>query len=419
MLDIKFIRENPDKIRAALKAKNVNMDLDAFLALDEKRRIQMSEIDNLRAQQNKANEDIAALKKQKQDASSAIAQMRELAAQIKIREEQIKPLLESFENQLLYFPNIPSPTSPVGGEKENRIAGQWGQKREFSFKPKEHVDIADKRDLMDFQCAAKITGSNFALFKGNGALLERALINFMLDLHVQEHGYTEIAPPFMVNRATMTGTGQLPKMEEDMYKLSEEDFFLIPTAEVPVTNVLAGVTLKESDLPVKYVAYTPCFRREAGSYGKDTRGLMRLHQFDKVELVRFVHPDNSYDQLIELRSNAEKVLQLLELPYRILDLATGDMSFAAAKCYDIELWAPGLDRWLEVSSCSNFEDFQARRAGIRFNSSGKKRFVHTLNGSGVALARLVIAIIENYQNEDGSVTVPAILRKYMYGKETI
>lgn len=419
MLDVKFIRENTDKVKEALKAKNVDVDIVGFLKLDETRREFIAKIDSLRALQNKTNEEIVAIKKQKADASEKIAEMRDVSRQLKELEEEFRPIKEEFDSRLLYFPNIPHESAPVGGESENEVVRHWGDKPEFSFKPKDHIELAEKLSMMDFKAAAKLTGSGFALFKGQGALLERALINFMLDLHVCEHGYTEVSPPFVVNRASMTGTGQLPKMEEDLYKLPEEDYFLIPTAEVPVTNIQRDTVIKEEDLPIKYVAYTPCFRREAGSYGKDTRGLMRLHQFDKVELVKFVKPEDSYAELESLLANAEKVLQLLNLPYRILNLATGDMSFAAAKCYDIELYAAGLDRWLEVSSCSNFEDFQARRSNIKFKGGAKKQIVHTLNGSGVALARLVIAIMENYQNEDGTITVPEVLRKYMHGKEKI
>jgi seryl-tRNA synthetase len=419
MLDIKFIRENSDTVRKALRAKHVDFDLDAFLELDGRRREFVSRIGDLRAEQNRVNDEIAALRKQKQDAAARIEEMKELSSRIKALEEEFKPVRDEFEHKILFLPNIPHVSVPEGDPSNNKIVREWGTKPELSFKPQDHITLSEKLDIMDFKTAAKITGAGFSLYKGMGALLERALIQFMLDLHVIEHGYTEVSPPFVVNRATMTGTGQLPKLEDDMYRLKDEDFFLIPTAEVPVTNIHRDTTIDVSMLPVKYVAYTPCFRREAGSYGKDTRGLVRLHQFDKVELVKFVRPETSYDELESLVGNAERVLQILNIPYRVVLLADGDLSFAAAKCYDLEIYAAGLDRWLEVSSCSNFEDFQARRSDIRFKDGGKKELVHTLNGSGVALARLVVAILENYQNADGSITIPEPLRKYMHGRERI
>jgi seryl-tRNA synthetase len=319
------------------------------------------------------------------------------------------------------LPNIPHVSLPRGDASCNKVVRSWGKPREFDFTPLAHTELAQRLDIIDFGRAAKITGSNFVLYKGWGAKLERALINFMLDLHTKKHGYSEISPPFLVNRASMTATGQLPKMEEDMYRLKDDDLFLIPTAEVPVTNILRGEVLSGEALPIYYAAYSACFRREAGSYGKDTRGLMRVHQFDKVELVKFVRPETSYDELEKLVANAEAVLQALELPYRVVMLATRDLSFAASKCYDLEAYAPGIDKWLEVSSCSNFEGFQARRANIKFKKQGGKEaeFVHTLNGSGVALARTVAALLENHQQKDGSVVIPEVLRPYCSEAERI
>jgi len=321
----------------------------------------------------------------------------------------------------LMIPNIPHPSVPVGTPDKAQVIRTWGEPRQFDFKPLPHIDICQNLDIIDFQRATKITGSNFILFKGAGARLERALISFMLDLHTSSHGYTEIFPPFLVNRRSMIGTGQLPKLEEDMYKLKDDDLFLIPTAEVPVTNIFNDEILDEEKLPIYYTAYTACFRREAGSYGKDTKGLVRVHQFDKVEMVKFVKPETSYDEHEKLLNNAEAVLQILGLPYRVITLSTQDISFACSKCYDIEAYAPGMDKWLEVSSCSNFESFQARRANIRFRRKDTKKveFVHTLNGSGVALARTVVAILENYQQKDGSVVIPECLRRYFDGAEKI
>jgi len=317
--------------------------------------------------------------------------------------------------------NIAHPSVPQGDASCNEVVREWGKKPDFDFEPLNHIDIAEKLDIIDFKRAAKISGRNFVLFKGKGALLERALLNFMLDLHIKKHGYTEICPPYLVNRDSMTATGQLPKMEDDMYKTTEDDFFLIPTAEVPLTNIHRDEILDSDDLPLYYTAFTSCFRREAGSYGRDTRGLVRVHQFDKVELVKFVRPEDSYKELDKLVNDAEEVLQLLGLPYRVVELAYGDLSFAAAKCYDLEVFSPGVNRWLEVSSCSNFEDFQARRGNIRFKdkSDNRVKFVHTLNGSGLALARIVVAVLENFQNKDASITIPQVLRGYMNGAEVI
>jgi len=421
MLDIRFIRENRDVVKKSLEDRKMEFDLDGFFALDEKRRTFIKELDNLRAQQNKINDDIAVLLKNKQNPKEKIEETKKISSKIDGIEERFKKIKDEFNQQLLNIPNIPHTSIPRGSASHNKVVRKRGELREFDFKALTHVELAENLDIIDFKGASKITGSNFVLFKKKGAQLERALFNFMLDLHTQKHGYTEVFPPFLVNRASMTGTGQLPKLEEDMYKLKDDDLFLIPTAEVPVTNIHRGDVLDEKDLPLYYTAYTACFRREAGSYGKETRGLVRVHQFDKVELVKFVKPQDSYQELEGLVENAEEVLRLLELPYRIAMLATADLSFAASKCYDFEAYAPGIDKWLEVSSCSNFEDFQARRSNIRYKDkkTGKKSFVHTLNGSGVALARTVVAILENYQNRDGTVAVPSVLRKYMNGCEVI
>jgi seryl-tRNA synthetase len=421
MLDPKFIRENPETVKQALYDRNDKFDLNAFLSLDEERRKLMYQVEELSARQNKIDDEMKVILKEKKDPAEKIAQAREIKGQISELNKTYSELEAKFKDQLLRIPNVPHPSIPKGHPSNNKIVKEWGEKRKFDFRPKDHIALAESLDIIDFKRAAKISGSNFVLFKGSGARLERALIAFMLDLHTQKHGFKEIFPPMLVNRDSMRGTGQLPKLEEDMYRLSEDDLFLIPTAEVPVTNIHRDEILKEENLPIYYTAYTACFRREAGSYGKDTKGLMRVHQFDKVELVKFVKPESSYDELERLLSNACTVLEMLNIPYRVLMLATGDISFAAAKCYDIEIYVPGLDKWLEVSSCSNFEDFQARRANIRYKEkeSGKLKFVHTLNGSGVALARLVVAILENYQQFDGVIEIPEVLRPYMGGAEKI
>ncbi|HOW42271.1 MAG TPA: serine--tRNA ligase [Candidatus Omnitrophota bacterium] len=421
MLDMRFIRENADLVKTALQKRNSKFDLDSVLRVDDDRRKVLGEVEALRARQNKANDEISALLKAKQDPKETIASMKEISRQINELEGQLALKEADLNKLLLTIPNVPHESVPVGAPDKAVIVRNWGTPRQFDFKPQSHVELCENLDIVDFARATKISGSNFLLFKGWGAKLERALFNFMLDLHTSRHGYTEIFPPYLVNRKTMTGTGQLPKMEEDMYRLKDEDMFLIPTAEVPVTNIYGDEILNEDDLPRYLTAYTACFRREAGSYGKDTRGMMRVHQFDKVEMVKFVKPENSYAELETLVNNAETVLQLLGLPYRVVALSSQDISFAAAKCYDLEAWAPGTDKWLEVSSCSNFEGFQARRANIRFRRKDTKKveFVHTLNGSGVALARTVIAILENYQQKDGSIIIPEVLRRYLDGKETI
>ena len=421
MLDLKFIRENPDLVKQSIKNRNLKLDLDSLISLDDSRRKILVELEDLRAQRNKANDEISAMLKAKQDAKAKIVSMKEISARIDQLEGALREVEQKIDASLLIIPNVTHSSVPVGDPSKKENIRSWGEHRQFDFKPVTHMEIAQNLDIIDFGRATKITGSNFVLYKGWGAKLERALINFMLDLHTQKHGYTEVFPPFLVNRASMTGTGQLPKLEEDMYRLKDDDLFLIPTAEVPVTNIFRDEVLDEESLPIYYTAYSACFRREAGSYGKDTKGLIRVHQFNKVEMVKFVKPETSYDELEKLLKDAEEVLQLLELPYRVAALSTQDISFAASKCYDLEAYAPGLDKWLEVSSCSNFESFQARRANIRFRRKDTRKldYVHTLNGSGVALARTVVAILENYQQKDGSVIIPQVLRRYLDGKERI
>jgi len=421
MLDIKFIRENLSLVKKSIENRNLKLDLENLIKLDETRRATLKELENFKAQKNMANEEISRLLKEKQDTRQRIGSMKDIADKIDKLEDVLKVTEQELDKLLLVVPNIPHPSIPVGNASKKEVVRSWGKPREFDFKPLTHIEVSQRLDIIDFSRGAKITGSNFILYKGWGAKLERALINFMLDLHTKKHGFTEISPPFLVNRASMTATGQLPKLEEDMYCLKDEDLFLIPTAEVPVTNIFRDEILNEEDLPIYYTAYTPCFRKEAGSYGKDTKGLIRVHQFDKVELVKFVKPENSYDELEKLVNDASEILQALGLSYRVVVLPTGDISFAASKCYDLEAYAAGIDMWLEVSSCSNFESFQARRANIKFRRKDTKKleFLHTLNGSGVALARTVIAILENYQQKDGSVVIPEALRPYLDGKERI
>ena len=424
MLDLKFIRDNKDLVKEAVKNRNVRIDIDELIRIDEEHRKYLTQVEDLRSQRNKINDEVAVLLKAKKNPKAVIDNMKPISQKIADLEAKVEEIRQKIDIFRYTIPNIPDKSIPVGGPENNKIVKSWGKTPNFDFNPRTHIELAERLDIIDFGVAAKITGSNFILFKGMGARLERALINFMLDMHTKKHGYTEVSPPFLVNRRSMTGTGQLPKLEEDMYHLKEDGLFLIPTAEVPVTNIHSGDVLEESALPVYYTAYTPCFRREAGSYGKDTRGLTRVHQFDKVELVKFVKPETSFDELEKLLVDAEEVLQALEIPYRVLMLATGDISFSAAKCYDIEIYAAGTGAYLEVSSCSNFTDFQARRANIRFRrdaGDGKRatEHVHTLNGSGVALARLVVAILENYQNKDGSISIPKALMPYMDGAEKI
>ncbi|MBM4042030.1 MAG: serine--tRNA ligase [Planctomycetes bacterium] len=422
MLSMDFIRENPDKVRAAVRDKRGGVSVDEALALDAQRRDLLHQVEDLRSEHNAASKSIGPKKKAGEDLAATFKLLGELSDRIKGMEGRLAELEGQLNARLLHVPNCPSDAVPEGTDpaKDNVVRRTWGERRQFDFEPKPHWDLAKALEIIDFERASKLSGAGFALFTNLGARLVRGLVNFMLDLHTTEHGYTEVWPPKLTTRACMTGTGQLPKMEEDMYRCEVDDLFLIPTAEVPVTNIHREEILDGERLPIYYTAYTPCFRREAGSYGKDTRGLIRVHEFDKVELVKFVRPETSYDELERLTANAEAVLQRLGLQYRVVELCRGDLSFASAKTYDLEIWAPGVQRWLEVSSCSNFEDFQARRAGIRFRDKGAKpRFVHTLNGSGVAFARLILTIIEAYQQADGSVVIPEALRPYMRGLERI
>jgi len=422
MLDLRFIRENVDKVKEAVKNKNEKTDIDLILSLDEKRRSLLSLADELKHQRNVVTEKIAQMKKEKQDAKEEIEKTRKVSDRIDSLDKELKELEEKIGSLLLTVPNVPHSSVPIGfDEDSNVVVKTWGEVPKFDFEPRPHWELGQILGILDLPKAAKVTGTGFLVLTGKGAKLQRALINFMLDLHSNKQGYKEILPPFMANRPSMTGTGQLPKLEEDMYLCEKDDLFLIPTAEVPVTNLHRDESLKAEELPIYYTAYTACFRREAGAYGKDTRGMIRVHQFDKVELVKFTRPESSYDELESLVKDAEEVLQLLKLPYRVRVLCTGDLSFSAAKCYDIEAWAAGVGKYLEVSSCSNYEDFQARRMGIKFRpqSGGKLQYVHTLNGSGVALPRTMIAVLENYQTKEGTVIIPEPLRPYMDGLEEI
>jgi len=422
MLDIKFVREHIDQVELMLKNRQLDFDLSQFKRLDEQRREKLREVEQLKHQRNKASEEVARLKKEGKDASHLVEESRLLSQRIKALDDELAEIEKQLQEILLFIPNMPHESVVVGkDEKDNPVVKVWGEKPSFSFEPKPHWDIGEQLGILDFERAAKMTGARFTLYWGAGAELERALINFMLDMHTTKHGYTEVLPPFIVNSSSLIGTGQLPKFKNDLFKLEDWDYYLVPTAEVPVTNIHAGEILEEDELPKYYTAYTPCFRSEAGSYGKDTRGLIRQHQFNKVELVKIVKPEDSYSELESLLANAEAILQALGLHYRVVSLCTGDLGFAASKTYDIEVWLPGQDTYREISSCSNFEDFQARRADIRFRRKGKKKteLVHTLNGSGLAVGRTVVAILENYQQEDGSVVIPEALRPYMKGKDRI
>jgi seryl-tRNA synthetase len=420
MLDVRFVSENVEAVKEALRKRNYDFSLDEFIALDEKRRSLLKEIEVLRNKRNNVSEEIGRLKREKKDAEDLLREMKIVSDSIKEMDDSLRILEEKSKSFILNIPNIPHESVPVGkDETENQVIRTWGEPGKVDFQPLNHWDIAEMHDIIDFDRASKIAGARFALMKGAGARLERALMNFMLDLNTSK-GYIEVFPPILVNRESMTGTGQLPKFEAELFRIADPEFYLIPTAEVPVTNIHRDEILKESDLPIYYTAYTPCFRREAGSYGKDTRGLIRQHQFNKVELVKFVKPEDSYNELEKLTKDAEDILQKLGLPYRVVALCTGDIGFSATKTYDLEVWLPGQQRYREVSSCSNFEDFQARRANIRFKREGKKgtEFVNTLNGSGLAIGRTVVAILENYQQKDGSVVIPEALRPYM-GMEVI
>jgi seryl-tRNA synthetase len=422
MLDRNFIRENLPAVERRLKTKNFTFDTVVFARLDEQERATRVEWEELRALRNKTSDEIAELKKSRQDASARIDEMKRVAARIKELDEEIARLEAEMLDFLAGVPNLPNETVPVGADATaNRTERVIGRPRRFDFPIRDHVDLGMALKVLDPERAGKITGARFTNYYGAGALLERALINFMLDLHTGKHGYLEVLPPFMCNRTSFFGTGNLPKFEADLFHVDGTEYYLTPTAEVPVTNIFAGETLEEAKLPISFCAYTPCFRSEAGSYGKDTRGLIRQHQFNKVELVKFSKPEDSYEELEKLTSDAEDVLRILELPYRVVTLSTGDMSFSSAKTYDLEVWIPSQDTYREISSCSDFEDFQARRADIRYKpTDGKKtRLVHTLNGSGLAVGRTWVAIVENYQQADGSVLIPEALRPYMHGMERI
>ena len=422
MLDLKYIRDNIELIEEKLRHRGTDIDLQGFHILDEKRRSILVDVESLKHERNKVSDEIARLKKQKGDASTLIAEMRGVSDKIKSLDGELAEVHRQLDDIILGIPNLPHDSVPIGtDERDNEEIRKWGEKPSFDFDPKDHADIGEELDIIDFSVGAKLAGARFSMMKGMGAKLERALINFMLDIHTSEHGYIEVLPPFMVNSKTMTGTGQLPKFADDLFKVADTDYWLVPTAEVPVTNIFQDDTIDAEDLPVYMTAYTPCFRKEAGSYGKDTRGLIRQHQFDKVELVKFVHPDTSYDELEKLLENAEEILKRLNIHYRVVNLCTGDLGFSAAKTYDIEVWLPGQNAYREISSCSNFEDFQSRRANIRLKEKDKKgtRLVHTLNGSGLAVGRTLVAILENYQKADGSVEIPKALRPYMNGIEYI
>jgi seryl-tRNA synthetase len=418
MLDIKLIKNNSDKVKQAMKNRNKKIDIDAIIELDNKRREIISQTDSMKAEQNLASKKIPMLKKENknEEAASILQRMKELSNNISENDIIIREFEDKLQTIMLELPNVPDISVPVGKDSDDNLEmRQWSTPRTFDFEAKPHWELGEKLGILDSETAAKVTGTRFHFYKGLGARLERSVINFCLDFHTKNSGYTEVFPPFMVNRASMTATGQLPKFEEDAFKLTSPDYFLIPTAEVPVTNMHRDDILDGSKLPIKYCAYSACFRAEAGSAGRDTRGLIRQHQFNKVELVKFANPENSYNELEKLTNDAEKVLQQLGLAYRVVLLCTGDMGFSVAKTYDIEVWLPSYNRYVEISSCSNYEDFQARRASIRFknNPRDKASLVHTLNGSGVAIGRTVAAILENYQNADGSITVPEVLRAYM------
>ena len=423
MLDVRYVRDNFEAVKAKLAKRGEDIsEFDQFETLDQKRRELIAKTEELKSERNKVSEQISTMKRNKENADDAIARMRQVGDEIKALDEELRDVEEKFTHMMMRIPNIPHDSVPVGDTEDDNVTHRtWGEVPTFSYEPKAHWDIVTDLKLVDFERAAKVTGSRFAFYRGLGARLERALLNFMMDLHSEEHGYEEMIPPYMANRESLTGTGQLPKFEEDAFLIEKEDYFLIPTAEVPVTNFYRDEILDAEQLPQAFTAYSACFRSEAGSAGRDTRGLIRQHQFNKVELVRFVKPEESYEQLELLTGHAEKVLQLLGLPYRVLLMCTADLGFTAAKKYDIEVWLPSYNDYKEISSCSNFEDFQARRAGIRFRREpgAKPEYVHTLNGSGLAIGRTVAAILENYQQEDGSVVIPEVLRPYMGGKDVI
>lgn len=421
MLDWKWVKENKEAVEEALRKRGMDSKiLEELFSGDEERRALQREVDVLRQKRNEVSRQVASLKREGQNPQDVLREGEKIAEEIKEKEEKLREIEEQWKEKLLFLPNIPHSTVPAGkDENDNQEVKRWGEPRDFPFTPRPHWEIGEGLDILDFERGAKIASSRFTVLKGEGAFLERALINFMLDLHTQKHHYREVFPPFLVNTKSLIGTGQLPKFYEDLYHC-QDDLHLIPTAEVPVTNLHSEEVLREEQLPLYYVAYSACFRREAGSYGKDVRGLIRQHQFNKVELVKFALPENSYEELESLLRDAEEVLQILNLPYRVVALCTGDLGFSASKTYDIEVWIPSQNRYREISSCSNFEDFQARRANIRFrNKEGKMRYVHTLNGSGLAVGRTLVAILENYQEEDGTVTIPEALRPYLRGLKSI
>lgn len=417
MLDIKRIRENFDEVKAAVERRGQgDFGIDKIPELDKKRRELLSVVEQMKNKQSTVSREIPKMKKEGQDTSAVMAEMKELSDEIKKYDAQVAEVEAELKDALLNVPNTPASDVPFGKDDSDNVEyKKVGEPTKFDFEFKAHWDLGTDLDILDFERAAKIAGTRFTVYKGKGSRLERSLVNFMLDLHTEKHGFTEFLPPFMVNRDAMIGTGQLPKFEDDMFHVPAKDFFLIPTAEVPVTNLRSGEILTAEELPLYYTAYTPCFRKEAGSAGRDTRGLVRQHQFNKVELVKFVKPETSYDELESLLNAAEEVLQILEIPYRVVTLSTGDLGFSSAKTYDIEVWMPSYGRYVEISSCSNFEDYQARRANIRFRRDAKSKpeFVHTLNGSGLAVGRTVAAVMENYQQADGSIVIPEALRKYM------
>jgi seryl-tRNA synthetase len=422
MLDIKYLRQNVEFVRRKMLERGQEMDFGPFIAMDAKRLDILHEVELLRNERNTASKEIGEKKQRKEGTSALIARMGEVSTRIRELDEALKKTEAELNEMGMIIPNIPHESVAYGTSSEdNPIVRTWGEKKLFDFQPRPHWEIGEKTNTLDFARGAKITGARFTLYRGLGAMLERAIINFMLDLHIAEHGYTEMLPPFLANRESMTGTGQLPKFAEDLFKVEKTDYYLIPTAEVPVTNIHRDEILSEKDLPIYYVAYSPCFRAEAGSYGKDTRGLIRQHQFNKVEMVKFTTPETSYDELEKLTLNAEEVLKRLNIPYRTVSLCTADLGFSSAKTYDVEVWLPGQDTYREISSCSNFDDFQARRASIRFRreGSGKVEFVHTLNGSGLAAGRTTVAVMENYQKTDGGVLIPEALRPYMRGIDRI
>ena len=421
MLDIRTIRTNPDEVKRRLAKRGQTYRIDEVIVLDEKRRELLAQVEDLKSKKNKVSEEVAKLKKAKQDAESLILEMREVSDKIKEDDDKVRDIDEEISSILLTIPNMPSDTVPDGlSDTDNKEVRKWGEPTKFEYDPKAHWDIGENLGILDFATAAKVTGARFTFYRGFGARLERAIINFFLDTHLEKN-YEEIFPPYMVHRRSMVGTGQLPKFEEDAFKVANTEYFLIPTAEVPVTNMYREMILEAAILPIKHVAYSACFRAEAGSAGRDTRGLIRQHQFNKVELVKFTKPEESYEELESLTNDAERVLQLLGLPYRVVLLCGGDMGFSSAKTYDIEVWMPSYNRYVEISSCSNFEDFQARRADIKYrpNPKDKPQFIHTLNGSGVAVGRTVAAILENFQQGDGSVIIPEVLRPYMGGIDKI